>query len=72
MIRQSILDILKEQSSKVTEVESSMETPIKVQSEVPDNGDGFSGDRVVVENDAGSFLYIKVADRWMKTDLEEV
>ena len=32
MIRQSILDILKEQSSKVTEVESSMETPIKVQS----------------------------------------
>ena len=50
----------------MTEVESSMETPIKVQSEVPDNGDGFSGDRVVVENDAGS-LYIKVVDRWMKT-----
>lgn len=72
MIRESILTILRQQSSKLNEVENSMETPIKVQSEVPDNGDGFSGDRVVVENDAGSFLYIKVADRWMKTDLEEV
>ena len=72
MIRESILAVLRRQSSKLSEVENSMETPIKVQSEVPDNGDGFSGDRVVVENDAGSFLYIKVADRWMKTDLEEV
>ena len=72
MIRESILTILRQQSSKLNEVENSMETHIKVQSEVPDNGDGFSGDRVVVENDAGSFLYIKVADRWMKTDLEEV
>ena len=72
MIRESILTILRQQSSKLNEVENSMETPIKVQSEVPDNGDGFSGDRVVVENAAGSFLYIKVADRWMKTDLEEV
>ena len=71
-MRQSILNILKEQSSKVSEVENSMETPIKVQSEVPDNGEGFNGDRVVVENDAGSFLYIKVAERWMKTNLEEV
>ena len=70
-MRESILNILREQSSKVEEVESSMETPIIVKSEVPDNGEGFSGDRVVVENDARSFLYIKVAERWMKTDLEE-
>ncbi len=72
MLRESILSILREQSSEVTQVENSMETPIQVQSEVPDNSEGFSGDRVVVENDAGSFLYIKVAERWMKTNLEEV
>jgi len=49
-----------------------METPMNVKSEAPDNVEGFNGDRVIVENDAGSFLYIKVADRWMKTNLEEV
>lgn len=71
-MRESILEILRNQSDKISEVEGSMETPMNVKSEAPDNVEGFNGDRVIVENDAGSFLYIKVADRWMKTNLEEV
>jgi len=67
-----ILDIINQRSNRSTEIENQMETPINVQSTPPSTRNGEDGDRIVVDNDSGSFLYIKVGGRWLKSQLQEI
>tara|TARA_S200002703_G_scaffold84908_1_gene73284 strand:+ start:5571 stop:5792 length:222 start_codon:yes stop_codon:yes gene_type:complete len=67
--RQNLLKILKQ---KIDETKQQYETPIVVSTAKPNNSEGVDGDRRVVKEPTGNFLYIKVGNRWMKTILEEV
>ena len=68
----SILSSLQEQSSKIEEIDEQMETPLSARQSVPVSDEGFDGDQVIVSDSSGSFIYVKVSGRWMKSQLEEV
>ena len=68
----TVLKSLQDQSSKIEEIDQQMETPLSVRQSIPISDEGFDGDQVIVSDSSGSFIYIKVNGRWMKSQLEEV
>tara|TARA_R100000353_G_scaffold33511_1_gene26863 strand:+ start:5090 stop:5317 length:228 start_codon:yes stop_codon:yes gene_type:complete len=66
------LSLIKKLQQKIDETKQQYETPIVVSTTKPSNSEGVDGDRKVVQEATGNFLYIKVGNRWMKTILEEV
>mgnify|MGYP003119411615 FL=1 len=68
----TVLKSLQDQSSKIEEIDQQMETPLSVRQSVPISDEGFDGDQVLVSDSSGSFVFIKVNGRWMKSQLEEV
>ena len=68
----TVLSSLQDQSSKIEEIDQQMETPLSVRQSAPISEEGFDGDQVVVSDSSGSFVYIKINGRWMKSQLEEV
>ena len=67
----TVLKSLQDQSSKIEEIDQQMETPLSVRQSVPISDEGFDGDQVLVSDSSGSFVFIKVNGRWMKSQLEE-
>jgi len=59
-------------SKKIEEVKQQYETPIKTSEPIPTNDKGTDGDRKVVKESDGEYLYIKSSGRWMKLQLQEV
>lgn len=57
---------------KQVQSEQQYETPIKVETSTPKNEDGKAGDRKIIKQNNEYFLFIKVENRWMKTQLQEV
>ena len=68
----TVLKSLQDQSSKIEEIDQQMETPLSVRQSIPISDEGFDGDQVLVSDSSGSFVFIKVNGRWMKSQLEEV
>jgi len=58
--------------NKAKIAEQQYETPIKQAITSPSNTQGTDGDRLIVTEKDGNYLYIKVSGRWMKTQLQEV
>lgn len=58
--------------NKAKIAEQQYETPIKQKIASPSNTQGTDGDRLIVTEKDGNYLYIKVSGRWMKTQLQEV
>ncbi len=57
---------------EIQEVQQQFSTPTIQTNERPDNNEGQDGDKKVVVEGNQEFLYVKVDDRWMKSELQEV
>ena len=57
---------------KQTQADLQYETPIKLEKEKPRNNVGKLGDRKIVKEGTDYYLYIKVQEKWMKVQLEDV
>ena len=57
---------------EIEEVKQQFATPTEQETVRPSNTDGVDGDKKVVVEGNQEFLYVKVNDRWKKTQLQEV
>jgi len=57
---------------EIEEVKQQFATPTQQDNVRPSNNDGQDGDKKVVVEGNQEFLYVKVNDRWKKTQLQEV
>ena len=67
-IRKDVSDTFK----KINEIEQRYETPTKVQQNIPSHSEGVDGDKKLIKEGNDSYLYIKINNKWMKTQLEEI
>jgi|14_taG_2_1085336.scaffolds.fasta_scaffold00059_10 hypothetical protein len=68
----SSINSMIDDGKRIEEVKQQYETPIKTSEPIPDNNKGADGDRKVVKESDGEYLYIKSSGRWMKLQLQEV
>lgn len=59
-------------AQKQKQSEKQYATPIVLDNKKPSNTEGKPGDRKVIQEGSSYYLYIKVTDRWMKVQLQEV
>ena len=57
---------------EIEEVKQQYATPTEQENVRPLNTDGVDGDKKVVVEGNQEFLYVKVNNRWKKTELQEV
>ena len=57
---------------EIEEVKQQFSTPTEQDNVRPSNTDGKNGDKKVIVEGNEEFLYVKVNDRWKKTQLQEV
>lgn len=57
---------------KQQESQQQYETSMVVEKKKPTNQQGKAGDRKIIQEGNNYYLYVKVTDRWMKIQLEEV
>jgi len=57
---------------KQQESQQQYETSIVIEKKKPTNQEGKAGDRKIIQEGNNYYLYVKVTDRWMKIQLEEV
>lgn len=57
---------------EIEEVKQQYATPTEQETVRPSNTDGVDGDKKVVVEGNQEFLYVKVNNRWKKTELQEV
>ena len=57
---------------KIHEIEQQYETPAKVDPNIPSHSEGTDGDKKLIKEGNDSYLYIKINNRWMKTQLQEI
>jgi hypothetical protein len=59
-------------AQKQNQSEKQYATHIVLDNKKPSNTEGKTGDRKVIQEGSNYYLYIKVTDRWMKVQLQEV
>ena len=57
---------------KQQESKQQYETSMVIEKKKPTNQEGKAGDRKIIQEGNNYYLYVKVTDRWMKIQLEEV
>ena len=71
----TVLNNIAKQSNvqlEIEEVKQQFDTPTEQDNVRPSNTDGENGDKKVIVEGNEEFLYVKVNDRWKKTQLQEV
>ena len=71
----TVLNNIAKQSNvqlEIEEVKQQFATPTEQDNVSPSNTDGENGDKKVIVEGNEEFLYVKVNDRWKKTQLQEV